>query len=242
MDVSPKQLVSIAAALIRSWSTTSEPRPDGRQHAEAGRAAAPVRGALVGTGVEYRAAVDAGDVVIANENGTVEDVSADQIVTKDSKGALHVYELIVPPLQPGHERPRSRSSRSATRSRRARSSPTAPRPRPARSRSARTWSSPTCPGRATTTRTRSSCPSARKEDVSRRSTSSTRSTPATRSWAPRRSPATSPTSARRSSRTSTSADRASGRGQPRRLPRGQGHPKGRDRAHARGAPAPRDLR
>ena len=48
----------------------------------------------MGTGVEYRAAVDAGDVVIANENGTVEDVSADQIVTKDSKGALHVYELI----------------------------------------------------------------------------------------------------------------------------------------------------
>ena len=32
------------------------------------------------------------------------------------------------------------------------------------------------------------------------------------------------------------------RGQPRRLPGGQGHPQGRDRAHARGAAAPRDLR
>ena len=38
---------------------------------------------LVGTGVEFRAAVDAGDVVLAEESGTVEDVSADEIVVQE---------------------------------------------------------------------------------------------------------------------------------------------------------------
>ena len=41
---------------------------------------------LIGTGVEFRAAVDAGDVVIALEGGTVEDVSADEIIVKERTG------------------------------------------------------------------------------------------------------------------------------------------------------------
>ena len=49
---------------------------------------------LVGTGVEFRAAVDAGDVVIAMDGGTVEDVSADEIVVKDRTGTLHTYKLL----------------------------------------------------------------------------------------------------------------------------------------------------
>ena len=49
---------------------------------------------LVGTGVEFRAAVDAGDVVIALEGGTVEDVSADEIIVKERTGHLHSYKLL----------------------------------------------------------------------------------------------------------------------------------------------------
>ena len=68
------------------------------------------------------------------------------------------------------------------------------------------WS-PSCPGRATTSRTRSSSPSAWSRTTSSpRSTSrSTRSTPARRSSATRRSPATSRTAPRRACATSTSA-------------------------------------
>ncbi|HMD11465.1 MAG TPA: DNA-directed RNA polymerase subunit beta, partial [Marmoricola sp.] len=95
MDVSPKQLVSIAAALIPFLEHDDANRA--LMGANMQKQAVPLlqsEAPLVGTGVEFRAAVDAGDVVIANENGTVEDVSADQIVVKDSKGALHVYEMI----------------------------------------------------------------------------------------------------------------------------------------------------
>ena len=57
---------------------------------------------LVGTGVEFRAAVDAGDVVIAVEGGTVEDVSADEIVVKEQTGnAAHLQADQVPAYQPG---------------------------------------------------------------------------------------------------------------------------------------------
>jgi DNA-directed RNA polymerase subunit beta len=49
---------------------------------------------LVGTGVEFRAAVDAGDVVLADEAGTVEDVSAEAIVVREKTGKLRNYDLI----------------------------------------------------------------------------------------------------------------------------------------------------
>jgi DNA-directed RNA polymerase subunit beta len=48
----------------------------------------------VGTGVEFRAAVDAGDVGLAEEAGVVEDVSAEQIVVKERSGNLHIYDLV----------------------------------------------------------------------------------------------------------------------------------------------------
>ena len=98
---------------------------------------------------------------------------------------------------------------------RASSSPTARRPTSASWRSARTCSSPSCPGTATTTRTRSSSPSASSRTTSSpRSTSrSSRSPPATPSSGRRRSPATSPTSARR--RCATSTRRASSTSAPR---------------------------
>src|SRR5207248_697193 len=49
---------------------------------------------LIGTGVEFRAAVDAGDVIIAEEAGTVEEVSADEIVVRENKGSLKPYRLL----------------------------------------------------------------------------------------------------------------------------------------------------
>jgi hypothetical protein len=101
------------------------------------------------------------------------------------------------------------------------------------------------PWGATTSRTRSSSPSA-----SSRTTSSPRSTsrsssasPATPSSARKRSPATSRTSARRPSRTSTSrASCASAPRSSRRHPRRQDHAEGRDPALPRGEAAARDLR
>jgi DNA-directed RNA polymerase subunit beta len=49
---------------------------------------------LIGTGVEFRAAVDAGDVILAEEAGTVEDVSADDILVRNRNGDIKVYKLL----------------------------------------------------------------------------------------------------------------------------------------------------
>ena len=95
MDVSPKQLVSVAAALIPFLEHDDANRA--LMGANMQKQAVPLlrsEAPLVGTGVEFRAAVDAGDVVLAEENGVVEDVSADQIVVKDARGQLHTYDLI----------------------------------------------------------------------------------------------------------------------------------------------------
>jgi DNA-directed RNA polymerase subunit beta len=95
MDVSPKQLVSVAAALIPFLEHDDANRAlmganMQRQAVPLLRAEAP----LVGTGVEFRAAVDAGDVVLAEEAGVVEDVSADDITVRGRTGNLKVYKLL----------------------------------------------------------------------------------------------------------------------------------------------------
>jgi DNA-directed RNA polymerase subunit beta len=95
MDVSPKQLVSVAASLIPFLEHDDANRA--LMGANMQRQAVPLLKAeapLIGTGVEFRAAVDAGDVVIAQESGTVEEVSADEIVVRDSKGGLKPYKLM----------------------------------------------------------------------------------------------------------------------------------------------------
>ena len=84
MDVSPKQLVSVAAALIPFLEHDDANRA--LMGANMQRQAVPLlrsEAPLVGTGVEFRAAVDAGDVILAEEAGVVEDVSADEIVVKE---------------------------------------------------------------------------------------------------------------------------------------------------------------
>ncbi len=93
MDVSPKQIVSVAAALIPFLEHDDANRA--LMGANMQRQAVPLLQAeapYIGTGVEFRAAVDAGDVVIAEAPGVVEDVSAEEILVR-SGSDLKVYNL-----------------------------------------------------------------------------------------------------------------------------------------------------
>src|SRR5205823_4696881 len=78
MDVSPRQMVSVATAMIPFLEHDDANRA--LMGANMQRQAVPLvksEAPLVGTGMEYRAAVDAGDVVVAEEAGVVEDLCAD---------------------------------------------------------------------------------------------------------------------------------------------------------------------
>jgi DNA-directed RNA polymerase subunit beta len=95
MDVSPKQIVSVAAALIPFLEHDDANRA--LMGANMQRQAVPLLTAeapLIGTGEEFRAAVDAGDVILAEEPGTVEDVSADDITVRNRNGELKIYRLL----------------------------------------------------------------------------------------------------------------------------------------------------
>ncbi|MEX0989833.1 MAG: DNA-directed RNA polymerase subunit beta, partial [Actinomycetota bacterium] len=95
MDVAPRQIVSVGAALIPFLEHDDANRA--LMGANMQRQAVPLLRAespLVGTGVEFRAAVDAGDVVIAEESGTVDEASADEIVVRERGGNLRVYDLL----------------------------------------------------------------------------------------------------------------------------------------------------
>jgi DNA-directed RNA polymerase subunit beta len=88
MDVSPAQIVSVATALIPFLEHNDANRA--LMGANMQRQAVPLmitEPPLVGTGLEYRAAVDTGDVVLAQNAGAVVDVDAEKIVieTKDGK-------------------------------------------------------------------------------------------------------------------------------------------------------------
>ena len=113
----------------------------------------------IGTGVEARAARDAADMILAEDDGTVTEVDGDVDHRRvQDAGPQGLPPAQVRALEPGHlHQPEAASSTRATRSRRATSSPTAPPPTTASWRSARTCSSPSCRGRATTSRTPSSC-------------------------------------------------------------------------------------
>ena len=95
MDVSPKQIISVAAALIPFLEHDDANRAlmganMQRQAVPLLRAEAPI----VGTGMEFRTAVDAGDVVLAAEAGTVDSVSADDVVVREKGGDLRTYPLL----------------------------------------------------------------------------------------------------------------------------------------------------
>jgi DNA-directed RNA polymerase subunit beta len=94
MDVSPKQIVSVSAACIPFLEHDDANRA--LMGANMQRQAVPLiqpEAPYVGTGLEFRAAVDAGDVIISDVAGVVEDVSADQIVIRPSDGKSVSYKL-----------------------------------------------------------------------------------------------------------------------------------------------------
>jgi DNA-directed RNA polymerase subunit beta len=94
MDVNPAQIVSVATALIPFLEHNDANRA--LMGANMQRQAVPLMitdPPLIGTGLEYRAAVDTGDVVLAQRAGTVVDVDADKIVV-EAKDGKDEYEMV----------------------------------------------------------------------------------------------------------------------------------------------------
>lgn len=94
MDVSPRQMTSVATAMIPFLEHDDANRA--LMGANMQRQAVPLVKAeapLVGTGMEYRAAVDAGDVVVAEFGGVVEDLCADYVTVHQDDGHRRTYLL-----------------------------------------------------------------------------------------------------------------------------------------------------
>ena len=97
MDVAPAQIVSVGTALIPFLEHNDANRA--LMGANMQRQAVPLmitQAPFVGTGLEYRAAVDTGDVVLARESGQVVDVDAEKIVleTKDGKDTYDLTKFM----------------------------------------------------------------------------------------------------------------------------------------------------
>ncbi len=93
VDVSPKQLVSVAAAMIPFLEHDDANRA--LMGANMQRQAVPLMitdSPIVGTGIEYRAAKDCGITVLAEHDGVVEKVTGDDITIK-TKAGLDTYRL-----------------------------------------------------------------------------------------------------------------------------------------------------
>ena len=94
VDVSPKQLVSVAAAMIPFLEHDDANRA--LMGANMQRQAVPLlksESPIVGTGIEYRAAKDCGISVLAKEDGVVERVTGDEIIIKNNNNNREVYKL-----------------------------------------------------------------------------------------------------------------------------------------------------
>ena len=94
MDVSPRQMVSVGASLIPFLEHDEGHRALMGTNMQ--RQAVPLiesERPLVGTGAEWRAAVDSGDVILAEKPGVVTYVSADIIRTMNDDGTTSSYKL-----------------------------------------------------------------------------------------------------------------------------------------------------
>ena len=94
VDVSPKQLVSVAAAMIPFLEHDDVKRSLMGSNMQ--RQAVPLlmpEAPIVGTGIEYRAAKDSGTTVTAKNAGVVEKVTGDEIIIRNQKDELDTYKL-----------------------------------------------------------------------------------------------------------------------------------------------------
>jgi DNA-directed RNA polymerase subunit beta len=94
IDVSPKQVVSVATAMIPFLENDDANRALMGSNMQ--RQAVPLlvpEAPIVGTGMEYKAAHDSGVVVLSKHAGIAEKVAADEIVIRDEVGERHTYHL-----------------------------------------------------------------------------------------------------------------------------------------------------
>ena len=95
MDVSPKMVVSVATSMIPFLENDDANRALMGSNMQ--RQAVPLlktERPFVGTGMEYKAAVDSGVCVVSKFNGTITYVDADKIILRDLVGIEHKYDLI----------------------------------------------------------------------------------------------------------------------------------------------------
>ena len=168
MDVSPKQIVSVSTALIPFVEHDDANRA--LMGANMQKQAVPLvvpEAPYIGTGVEARAARDAGDVVLAEGEGTVVDVAGDQITVEYKAGATDTAGAVLGTKVYRLAKFRRSNQNTAINqkvivtegqkiSKPATCWPTARPPTTASWPWARTCWSPSCPGRGSTTRTPSS--------------------------------------------------------------------------------------
>ena len=94
IDVSPKQLVSVAAAMIPFLEHDDVKRSLMGSNMQ--RQAVPLlmpEAPIVGTGIEYRAAKDSGITVTAKNDGIVEKVTGDEVIVRNKNNVLDKYKL-----------------------------------------------------------------------------------------------------------------------------------------------------
>jgi DNA-directed RNA polymerase subunit beta len=95
MDVSPKQLVSVATAMIPFLENDDANRALMGSNMQ--RQAVPLikpQAPIVGTGIEYKAAKDSGVVVLAKKSGVISKVSAEEITIKNDDASKDTYKLL----------------------------------------------------------------------------------------------------------------------------------------------------
>ncbi len=95
MDVSPKQVVSIATALIPFLENDDANRA--LMGANMQRQAVPLlctQAPIIGTGMEYKVAVDSGVCILAKNAGVVERVTGDEIIIRKDDGGVDKYSVL----------------------------------------------------------------------------------------------------------------------------------------------------
>jgi len=94
VDVSPRQIVSVATSMIPFLENDDATRALMGSNMQ--RQAVPLlvpEAPIVGTGMEYKAAHDSGVVILAREDGVVDKVDGETVVVKDKLGERHTYKL-----------------------------------------------------------------------------------------------------------------------------------------------------